>query len=359
VKKIVFFPHHPDLITLIDHNEYLKEYKIAGFISYKEDENIIHQLHQSLGLEHATYDQLLQNCDAVILIDNYRDYKTDKYYEVIQDAISYQKEVYVTPLAEKQLNLESYQGKYQLLELLPEGVETIEEEYRHMSESKLYDINVPIIGVIAQGKNCNKFENQLLLQEVVKEEYETITITTNALGALFGCYTTPAFLYEDRPFQEKIFKYNCFIHMISKLGKPDVIILGIPEGITPFRRQEFHHFAEYPLVISTAVPIDTAVLCTYFIPEPVLEDGLKKLVEYCQIKFNIHVGAIAISQTAFDIADENERIIFEFLSKTYLSKYYPDMKNYTLPLINMLDHKEAAAIIKKSLICLQENVKAI
>lgn len=360
MKKIVLFPYHPDLKTLIEHKDALKDFQIAGFISYKEDKHLILSLNQALGLEDAFYDQLLHDCDAVILLDNYRDCETGKYYQVIEDAVSHQKEIYITPLAHSQLDLENHQGQYQLLELLPDNMEVIGEEFKQRREIRIYEIDVPVIGVIGQGKHCDKFENQLLLREVLEEEYETITVSSNALGVLFGCYTIPSFLYENLPFQEKIAKFNYYMRKISKLGNPDIIILGIPEGITPFERQEFHHFAEYPLIITSAVNIDMAILCTYFMRGLTLEYGLKKIVEFCQNKFNVPIGAIAMSRTAFEIlGEEIDNIIFEYLDKPYLDKYYPDLKRINLPMINMFDWKEASAAIKMSLVRLQENVSAI
>lgn len=360
MKKIVCFPYHPDLITLVDHKDALRDFQITGFISFKEDKSLIHLLNQTLGLEDLSYDQLLHDCDTIIMLDNYREYETDKYYQMIEDAVSHQKEIFITPLAQSQLDLDSYQGQYQPLELLPDGMEAIEEEFRYRREIKIYEIDVPVIGVIGQGKNCDKFENQLLLKEVMEEEYKTITVTTNALGVLFGCYTIPSFLYEDHPFQEKIVKFNYYIRKISKLGNPDVILLGIPEGITPFERQEFHHFAEYPLIISSAVSVDVAILCTYYMRGLALESGLIAFVEFCQNKFSVPVGAIAISRTAFEIPEEeSEKIIFEYLDKPYLYQYYPDLKRINLPMINMLEREEAVATIKMILRRLEENANVV
>lgn len=360
MKKVLFFPYHPDLKTLIDHKDYLKGYQIAGFISYKEDKGLLHSLNQSLGLEDIPYDQLIQDCDAVILLDNYRGFEIGKYYQVIQDVIGHQKDIFITPLALSQLDFENYHVQYKLLELLPDGIDDIKEEYAIMREIKIYDVDVPIIGVFGQGKNCDKFENQLLLKEVLEEEYEVITVTTNALGVLFGCYTIPSFLYENLPFQEKIVIFNYYIKNISKHGNPDIIILGIPEGISPFEKQEYHHFAEYPLILSSAVPIDMAILCTYFMHGPKLENALKGIAEYCRKRFNVPVGAIAISRTVFEIPNEtHEKIVFEYLDKSFLQKYYPDLKCINLPMINLLAREEAAATIKMSLRQLQENVSAI
>jgi len=355
MERIIFFPYHPDLKTVINHKDALRDYEIIGFISFKEDKSLVHALNQALELEDMPYDKLLHDCDAIILLD----YKADKYYQVIEDAVGHQKEIFITPLAQSQLDLDKYREQYQLLELLPDDMEDIKEEFERRQEIMLHDIDVPVVGVIGQGKHCDKFENQLLLKHVLEQEYETITVTSNALGVLFGCYTIPSFLYENRSFPEKVAKFNYYIKKISKQGIPDVIVLGIPEGIMPFERHEFHHFAEYPLIASNALSIDIALLCTYFMHGPKLEYGLGKLIEFCQNKFDIPIGAIAISRTAFEIPDEAEKIFFEFLDEPYLSKYYPDLRSINLPMINLLNREEAEAAIKMSIKSLQVNVRAI
>jgi len=367
MKKVLFFPYHPDLWTLIDHKDSLKDYQLGGFISFKDDQQRIHMLNQALCLSDASYEQLIECNDAVIILDNYRYYELDKYYEVIEDAINRQKEVFITPLAETQLDLTKYQGKYRLLESQPDGMESIEEEYtgrqRAGLDIRMYEIDTPIIAVIGQGKNCDKFKTQLLLKAVIDNEYITKTVATNALGVLFGCYTLPSFLYSNLPFQDKIVRFNYFIYKLSKSKGLDVIILGIPEGIAPFKKKEFHHFAEFPLIAASAVQIDLAILTTYFIKgkESELKSTLMDVAEYCQNRFNISIGAIAISRTHFDIPSDDliDKIAFEYLSNSFLHKYYPNVGGTKLPIISMIDRDQAVTAIKMCLRTLEENVNVV
>jgi peptide maturation system protein (TIGR04066 family) len=359
MKKIVFFPYHPDLLTVIDHRAALRGFEIGGFISFKEDAQRIQALNEALGVADTSYEHLLQSCDVVILLDNYRDFRPDKYYQIFGDACRYQKEILVTPHAQAQLDLTDYQGQYKLLERLPEDMGNIENEYKLHKEIKIYEVNVPIIGVFGHGKHCEKFKTQLLLKEAL-EDYETIAVSSNALGALFGCYTIPSFIFEDRPFHEKIIKFNYYIRMLSKLDTPDVIALGIPEGIAPFREKEFNHFAEYPLIVSSAVSIDMAILCTYLLTGARLEDGLKEIMDFFEQKYEIAVGLIAISRTLYDIPIEvYEKLIFEFLDESFLDEHYPDVDSLNLPMINMRNYEKAVAAIKASLKQLQENVRGV
>ncbi len=101
-----------------------------------------------------------------------------------------------------------------------------------------------------------------------KAGYRAAWISSNPLGVLFGAVTLPDFLFEETiPFEEKVFRLNHLLFRISNADLADVCIIGVPEGISQFEKYEFHHFAEYALVIGNAVNVDGAVLCTYFLED--------------------------------------------------------------------------------------------
>jgi len=152
MKKIVFFPYHPDLWTVIEHIAALRDYEVCGFLSYKEDAERIEALNEAVGAANTSEDERIRSCDAVILHDNYRGFKPDKYYRIIDDAAGYGKEILVTPLAETQLDLRSREGMYGLLERLPDGMEDIDYDYAKNKEVKIHRIAVPIVGVFGQGR---------------------------------------------------------------------------------------------------------------------------------------------------------------------------------------------------------------
>jgi len=363
MRMAVFFPYHPDMKTLVEFRQELIDWEIVGFASYREDEHLINPLNLVLDLEAPSLEQLLNDCDTVVLLDNYRGCRVEKYYQVIEDAIARNKDIFVTPLARSQLDLARYEDYYQILEQNPDCMETINAEYsarEGATDSKLYQIEIPVVGILGQGKNCDKFVNLLLMKQVLEEDYDPVTVSSNALGVLFGCYTIPSFLYENIPFQEKIIKFNYFVRRISEDGDPDALVIGVPEGVMPFRRQEFHHFAEYPHVISSAIDFDLVILCTYFLTGSKLESVLKLFVEFCRNKFSVPVGAVSVSRISIEAPnEESSKIDFEHLRRSYLDKYYPDLNSLILPMVNMLDFKQAKTALKASIIRLQENISVI
>ena len=359
MKKLLLFPYHPDIVALLENEDALRNVKIIGILSYIEDESIIRPLNRAIGADDADYFKLISICDALIMLDNYRNLKDGKYYQVIEDALNYGKEIYITSFAQTQLELDCYQGKYKTLEHPTCGSACFVDKYKDGDEIKMYEINIPVIGVLAMGKHCDKFRTQLILKEILEKEFKTIAVTSNALGALFGCYVMPPFLYGKMPFQEKVVLFNHYIYTISKQDRPDVIIIGIPEGILPFERQEFHHFAEYPLVAATAVKFDMTVFCTYFLHD-VNIDRLKGLIAYCENKLNTAVDAAIISRTYYELPqDDSEKISYEFLDDDYMQKHCLNLSIIDMQIAYMLDRDKVKSVLNTCIQRLEENIDAM
>ena len=77
--RVAFFPYHPDLRLVVKHKEKLENYEIVGVISYKEDKVLVEKLYHELEIEQLPYNLILESCDQIVLLDNYRNYKTDRY----------------------------------------------------------------------------------------------------------------------------------------------------------------------------------------------------------------------------------------------------------------------------------------
>ena len=354
--KVAFFPYHPDLCILAKNIEKLMGYEICGFLSYKEDAKRIHALNASIGLSTTSYEAVINECDIVILCDNYRGLLTDKYIRIIEYTLQHGKEIFALPVVESQVDFSDYKGQYRILEHLPEnqGIEEAHSPVKHIRR-----INTPIIGIVGQGECCGKFENQILVKTVLDENYETIAITSNPLGALFGHYTTPSILFEEMSFTQKIIKYNQYVRGVEESNNPDAIVLGIPGGIAPYNARSSNNFAEYPLVVSSAVPIDLGVLCVYYNASFSQDSALKEMIHYCKGRFEIQLGAISVSSTYCDFSTVDDGVTFEHLSREFMHRYHREYENIGIPVMSPLMGEEAKAAIRLCVRQLQENVRGV
>lgn len=358
MKKIWFFPYHPDMELLIEQSSALKDVTILGVSSYKEDAILVDPLNKMLGSS-GNFEKELTECDQLVLLENYRNCKTKKYYEMIEKAISAGTQVVLVPQLTKILDLKSYQGQYTVLQNEPQ-IELPELGGWESLEQRKYMVNVPVIVVFGMGKHCNKFENQLLMKEILNRDgYQIAWISSNPLGALLGSYTLPEFLFDDHlALTEKVLRMNGCLYSMELKKRPDVFLIGIPEGIAEFEKYEFHHFAEYALVIGNAVSIDGAVLCTYYLNSP-LRKGVESMAHHSSEKFGFPVDMVSVGRAYYEMAQGRTDVIYSFLSKEYARKHYVmtgDMRDF---IVGVWDKKNLERVMRNLLDRLQENAEAI
>ncbi len=360
MKKIVLFPFHHDIELLLKDREHLIDTEITGIISYNEDAPFVEKLCGTYGIANRSCDELLNDCDAVIILDNYREYSKSKYYSVIDTAGRLGKEVLITPLAASQLDLSDYEGKYHLLKKEPCGPQEIERRYDKDKREKLYDLEIPAVGVMGQGINCGKFKCQKLVNNVLSQQCKTAVLSTNALGALYGYYTMPDFMYASLSFNEKVLKFNLYIRMIVKTEDPDIIIVGIPEGVAPFEKRVFNSFGEYPLIITSAISLDTTILCTYFLQGELLEGGVEAVMAMCEERFRIPMGAVCISDVYLEIPEaELSETVYEFLDKDFVLRHRTPIDGSAAPIFDTYNRARAETIIRSLIEPMSENIKLI
>ena len=355
MRKVVIFPYHPDVDILLNYNVQLKDVQIVGVYSYLDDKTITGEINKTLGIQNS-YSEMLERCDTILILDNYRLYKDELYYEVIRQGIEQGKKIIITPRAEAQLDLETFEDQYILLknnDIISFSTEQIPERKRFIIE------NIPVIAVSGMGKNCSKFETQLLLYETVqKQGYRCVWVSSNELGAMFGGYALPDSLFSGISFEDKVIEFNHFVYKLSIHENPDIMIIGIPEGITEFEMYEYNHFGEYPLVIGSALTIDSSILCTYFLNQINLQ-GLRSLCDYSESKYGMPVHAISVGKTVFESEEGSNRISYSFLEESYLKKYFVKNHKMPIPAICLWNREEAKRNMMSLLTLLQENADAI
>ena len=146
----------------------------------------------------------------------------------------------------------------------------------------------------------------------------------------------------------------------AQKDSPDVIIVGVPEGIMSSSRYQLNHFGEYPLIVSKAVRPDIGFICTYFVNGTGLEDVITQTAGYCQRRLGIPVGAVCVSKTVFSLPqEESEPLIIDNLGDDYVKKYYPHFTNPAIPVIDMTDKSAAVSAILSGIGPLQTNIVSI
>ena len=358
MRKLWLFPYHPDMELLIEQRSKLKDIIIQGISSYKEDAVLVDPLNKILGSS-GNFEMELGECHQLVLLENYRNCKTEKYYEMIEKAISAGVQVVLVPQLMKTLDLGPYQEQYTVLQNTPK-INLPETGGWEVLKQKKYMVKAPVIVVFGIGKHCNKFENQFLMKQILdRDRYSVTWVSSNSLGALFGSYTLPEFLFDDRlAMTEKVLQMNGYLYSLEMKEKSDIFLIGVPEGIMEFEKYEFHHFAEYALVIGNAVSVDSAVLCTYYLNSP-LRKGIESIVHHSSEKFGFPVDIVSVGSSYYEMAQGRIDVIYSFLSKEYARKHYVQIDSMQEFMAGVWDKESLERVMRNLLGRLQENAEAI
>ncbi|MBR5799693.1 MAG: TIGR04066 family peptide maturation system protein [Lachnospiraceae bacterium] len=157
------------------------------------------------------------------------------------------------------------------------------------------DISVPIIAILGTGYNVSKFDIQLYLgTNFIKKGYRVSQIASKKAGELFGFHSTPDFMFNNKySNQEKIFKYNEYVRLISKTEKPDVIIIGVPEPILPLNKKHPFNMGIIAYEVMNAVDVDYTILA---LMHGVYSDEFKdEMNNFFKYRYNTEIDDFYIS----------------------------------------------------------------
>lgn len=357
MKRIVVFPYHPDIYTIINNQHELIDSYLFGVISFNEDGFKTNKINTILGNTN-TEEELLTLCDVLIIFDNYRHYRINKYHRIINRACELNKKILISPSIVQEIDLSKYKGKYSILE---HQTSTDLLLTFPMEKTKLYHTDVPIISVCGQGKFCGKFQTELLLKKICEENgFKTALLSSNTLGVLFGAFTLPNSIFNPHmTFTEKVFMLNHYIFKLVQTENPDVIIIGVPEGIAPFQNGYHNYFGVYASIIGNAVHIDAGVMCVYFAPE-LNQNAVENISNICTIKFNMEINAIAVSTVMYEqLEPQNDIYVYNFLENDFLCENYPNKDCYRFPMIDLFDMNKGENAARQFLNILSGNISTI
>lgn len=299
--KLMLFPYNPNTITILENTRHLKGYTITAVSSFKEHEKKLEECEKRNDITcNTNYENLLATVDVLLLIDPATPREAERYLEVIKAANNLGKRVVCSRALRdhlKTLNLDY------TVELISEENQ-LEKQY---GKDNLLSIHAPIIVSASEGEDCSKLEVQLLLKTFLeKNGYNASFICSNDYGKLFGMHTIPSYAFSNsRSLERKVIDFNHYVYDIYMEEKPDVIVVGIPGGLSRLNNAFTNHFSEIALVISNAVDIDCGLINLYF-DTRCSRKMIEKYKQCCSIKYAIPFVEMIYSRqrVLFDIEEE-------------------------------------------------------
>ncbi|WP_343210151.1 TIGR04066 family peptide maturation system protein [Anaerolentibacter hominis] len=353
MKNLCVFPLSSDTETLLRYRDALDGYDITSVVSFNEDKQLFDSVREQTGLVCTSdWKEGIEPADTLLLMDNVNGYKTAKYLEGMELAEKTNRRILSSRTLKEELKIHSnsFTSLHGIREL---RMETSLPKHRQKRE-----IPVPIIAVMGQGENCSKFELQVIVRkQFMKNGYKVTSVCSNELGALFGMYSLPLFLFGNiLSFEEKVICFNHYIYNLYEKERPDVIVLGVPGGIMPLGEDQYSHFSELPLIITSAVTIDTGVL-TYFAAQYKHNDFLGYLGRYCLLKYNTPVEIFCPARVKLDYDAEKQQFVFLHLDEKTIKQTF--LKYNDPSVMDLTDKNSVTEHVDQLIQVLQNNLAAL
>lgn len=332
MERLLIFPLNGDTEVLIQNADKSTEYEIVAISSYCEDMKRLEEFQIKCSLFcSADFEKCLQKADAVVFTENTVRYGYSGYKERVEKALEHGKTVYIGASLIKTLGIDS-ESKY--LHILQKRDFT--EKFDNV---KLKDIRLPILAVIGEGKNCDKFKLQANIKALIeKKGYSVLSICSNLLGKFMDMEILPGFLFSEQiSLQVKIEAFNDWLYKLQEKSKADIILLGCPGGILKFDEYEPNHYGEIPFAMLNSVAVDNCILTIYRNCKQD-ESSMKELSDFCQKRYNTPVNEFVMCEQYFKLDLEQKIVKYYNIKEIECSD--DDQEEAELEHLSVIEDKE-------------------
>jgi peptide maturation system protein (TIGR04066 family) len=342
-RKIVIFPVDRTSASLARYTSSLLMYEpvplLPPSLSILENQDISELdggYFANIKLSISYYDELSKSeliyfCDSSSITDN------DLYHDLIKYAKGIGKEVIISKYLMARLDM-----------LNENDMETI--EYLDKSAvSKLIEIDTPIISIFTQGRNCDQANIEMSLRKYfIDKKYRVMQIGTRICSELFGFNAIPDFLCEPSiDTMQKIVMFNRFVYNLSISENPDIIIIGVPEGIMKYNNRILNGLGVMPFIIQSAIQSDIGIVSLY--QNNYTKKYLDELMLYCKYKLGVLPKYFNFANTKqMKNIDDNSVTDYLFLNSEFvLSNVYTATMDEDFTIFNSLNLESSEKTYQK------------
>ncbi len=332
MERLLIFPLNGDTEVLIQNADKSTKYEITAISSYREDIKRIEELQSKCSLYCSTdFGKCLQKVDAVVFTENTIRNGYSGYKERVEEALDQKKTIYISASLIKTLGIDSENEYIHILQKrdLTEKLDNI----------KLKDIQLPVLAVVGEGKNCDKFKLQANIKAMIeKKGYSVLSICSNVLGKFMDMEILPGFLFSEQISLElKIEAFNTWIYKLQENSKADIILLGCPGGILKFDEYEPNHYGEIPFAMLNSVIVDNCILTIYRNCKQ-NDSTMKKLSNFCQMRYNTPIDEVVMCEQYFKL--DLEQKIVKYYSVQEVDGSYDEQEESELEHLSLIEDKE-------------------
>lgn len=348
-RKIALFPANYEAQIIFEHSSELKGFEISSIVTYKENDL------KFQNKDNYTNDSesVFGNSDGLVLCDNVQKFGKKAYLNRIREAAHWKIPIYTSSYVYHWIGAEAF-----------EKIETeILNRYDYKVERTtkiLKKVTCPVISILGDSENCDKFSVLLALKKVLEEKgYKVLAIAGNALAKLFGCETLPDYLYgDDISMSEKVKLVNKYIADMTEKILPDIVLIGHPGGIMTLNDYEDNYFGEISYILSNAVISDYGIFCSQF-SKYYNKKYFEEMKNLCKFRLGIDILKFYVCNQTYNIDIEEEKIEYNFYSNDFCKENLPieikNSENILLP----KDEKKVEKFVEELICILNENPEII
>lgn len=368
MKKITtVYPFDSDFIPFLRNNAFPQELDIKYLVSpsgwgYDGQDAGCADCGPSIGsLCSSDFSQACELSDTIVFAKSLKPLNFDEFiWPKMQQAVEARKNIVATlPLSQeyldkiKHLCKEHECGFQYFYDNLSQDSIVLNPDTRKQLEFSM-EILTPVIMVTSITDDLCKFDTQLgLASYAQKAGYKVSLITSRQDGSFAGYHSYPNFmLHQSFSEKDKILLFNHFVKNIEQSENPDVIIIGIPGGVFPLKKNQLGWCGTSAFEISHSLQSDVAVVCLYVAPfNETYYDELNKVLEYRFALTDNHFLITNVSYDDFTLEDLDRRSLIP-VSYDKFDKY--DYRSDVYPVYTM---REREALFESVIKTLQGNME--
>ncbi|MBD7912580.1 MULTISPECIES: TIGR04066 family peptide maturation system protein [Clostridium] len=352
-ERTIIYPYNIDFYPVLRHLNSLKSLDIAGVVSPKgwgltgKDAGSVGGGENIGIMVESNFSNMLQSCDTVLFIESYNNLDFNSFvYPKMVEAISKGKNIISTLKIEDDI-INKIEEKCEEEEVYFKSYNNLNENVKdiYIYKEEIKEISTPIIFVLGLCDRTNKFEIQLSIrEEFIRKGYKVSQVGSKNYCEMFGFHSFPNFMYSKKFTEsEKIKLFNEYIKQIEINENPDVIVIGIPGGISPINKFVTNKFGIFAYEVSQAVTPDVSILSLIY--NSYSDKDIEFIKNSVKYKLGFEIDCLNIGNNAIDWAKLEETKLLNFITvdsnsvdkkKTLLKSRYNTIYN----ILNLKDAKE-------------------
>lgn len=297
-QKLAVFPYNNEVSSLWQYSDLLQDFEIEKLIAPKgwglTGQNIKVELNNQTinlsiqdNLSESEYDLI----DAIWITEEINKMNKEVAIELLNKLFYSEKKIIYT-----------YGICSELREFIADTGRSIDLSEFHKIKKELspsyhsYSIDVPVIMVIGTSIMTEKFDLQLSIRRKLQNMgYKISQVGSKSFCEFFGFHSIPAWFFGQKYSEaDKISMFNMFLRCIEIEEKPDIIIIGIPEGIMPLTKKHHFNYGIFAFEICCAVSPDYTILT---LPYGEYNDEFyTEMKNLCQYRLNVTLDSFYVSR---------------------------------------------------------------